>query len=91
MQQKELMDVFMASLHDSSFREDLLRDHRATLTSRGWVLSPEHMRKLDDFMGGDQIADPASILQAFSDIAKGTNPPPPPPWSPYEPLPDKAE
>ena len=86
MLQKELMDVLMTSVHDASFREELLRDHRAALKSRGWELSPEHLRKLDDFMAGDQMADPATILQAFSDVAKGTCPPPPPPWSPYYPV-----
>ena len=90
MLQKELMDVLMTSVHDSSFREELLRDHRAALKSRGWVLTPEHQKKLDDFMAGDQVAGAATILQAFSDVARGTCPPPPPPWSPSNPIVDEA-
>jgi hypothetical protein len=85
MEQKGLMEVLEASLHDSAFREELLKDHRAALRSRDWELSTEDSRKLDNFMSGGQVADPATILEAFGNVIKGTLPPPPPPWEPIEP------
>jgi hypothetical protein len=86
MPQKKLMDVFQEAFNNASFRQELLEDHRAALKSRSYELSGEDMLKLDGFMSGDQIVDPATILNAFSDVLKGTAPPPPPPWQPRFPL-----
>lgn len=84
--QKELPEVLKAAFDDEAFREDLLRDHRAALQNKGWELSAEDMKKLDDFMAGNQIANAETILRAFSSTAKGDSPWVPPPWSTDDPM-----
>lgn len=82
MGQTTLMEVLIESLRDDSFRQQLLSQHRDALESRKYDLSPEDMKKLEDFLSGNQVADPETILNTFSDVMKGTAPPPPPPWQP---------
>jgi hypothetical protein len=87
----ELMDIFKEALNDVTFRQDLLADYRQALKTKHYELSTDDMKKLDDFMSGDQVVDPASILNAFSNVAKGNAPPPPPPWQPRFPLEDPSK
>lgn len=82
--QKQLTEVLKAAFDDESFREELLSDHNAALKSRDWELSPDHKQKLDDFMSGAQVANPDTILRAFSSAAKGDSPWEPPPWGKME-------
>jgi len=78
---KQLTEVLKAAYDDEKFREDLLTDHSSALQSKGWELSSEHQKQLDDFMAGKLVADPKTTLRALSSAAKGDSPWEPPPWS----------
>ena len=54
----------------------------AALKSKDWTLQAADQKKLDDFMTYDHKADAATILQMFSYVAHGCDPPPPPLWKP---------
>lgn len=85
MAEKTLTEVIDATFKDSDFLEGILSDPDTALAEKGWTMTEEERRKLDDILNNPQICDPATVLRAFNSVAKGSAPWEPPPWSPYYP------
>jgi hypothetical protein len=81
--EKTLTDVINESIKDKDFLELVLSDVDKALVGKGWTMTSDDRRKLDDMLKNPQISDTSTILRAFNSVAKGNAPWEPPPWSPY--------
>jgi hypothetical protein len=85
MIEKTLTEVIDETTKNSQFLEDILSDADKALAGKGWTMNADERRKLDDLLNNPQICDPATVLRAFNNAAKGNSAWDPPPWSPYYP------
>lgn len=81
--EKTLTEVIQESIQDDAFLELILSDADKALAGKGWTMTTDDRRKLDDLLKNPQISDSSNILRAFNSVAKGNAPWEPPPWSPY--------